>query len=366
MRMAVVFDGTVVNIIEPGSDWALPAGHKRHEDPAGLAVIGEPWPPELLKAGHFNAIEAKCRLRYDDAKRAAMNKSLVYFVQRNAAESVRLTDGQRETAIGWLAIRDDYCEGLVPVRQIARRHGVSDMAIRNRAKRHGWTRARPVRPGRSDGMRRNIYLPLVHEMSLYFELGEPLDMCAPPELQCSHAELQRAVDTLGYVPNLSAEDRSVLVLFGEGLDQARIAEMTKLSEQRVGMMIWAWVNAPSSEIKLALERRLTALERQIAPPRPQEKPPNRPSCSYELRTSDDAVTAPGVTRFLEIIYDAMSELARPNRKSTFTRYAEMVGFHKTPKAFKSLAHLATWQGDSRGGSSARAAYILATTTAWRR
>lgn len=42
--------------------------------------------------------------------------------------------------IDWPAIERDYCLGLEAVRELARRHGVSETAIRRRAKAEHWTR----------------------------------------------------------------------------------------------------------------------------------------------------------------------------------------------------------------------------------
>lgn len=60
----------------------------------------------------------------------------------------------------------------------------------------------------------------------------------------------------------------------------------------------------------------------------------------------------GFARFLELVYLTLPQHARPPSVDTFVRDAERLGFSD------SLA-------DRRGGSAARAAYILRTVTAWR-
>jgi hypothetical protein len=46
----------------------------------------------------------------------------------------------RRSDIHWSEVEVDYRLGLLPVREIARRHGISDSNLRVRAKKLGWTR----------------------------------------------------------------------------------------------------------------------------------------------------------------------------------------------------------------------------------
>jgi DNA-directed RNA polymerase specialized sigma24 family protein len=50
------------------------------------------------------------------------------------------THSENESSIGWTEIGAAFRDPKLSIRTIARRHGVSDTAIRKHAKRHGWRR----------------------------------------------------------------------------------------------------------------------------------------------------------------------------------------------------------------------------------
>lgn len=51
-----------------------------------------------------------------------------------------MTDKKSRKATDWEAIERDYRAGLLSIREVAKVHGVSDKAIRNKAKENGWER----------------------------------------------------------------------------------------------------------------------------------------------------------------------------------------------------------------------------------
>ena len=92
-----------------------------------------------------------------------------------------------------------------------------------------------------------------------------------------------------------------------------------------------------------------ALHYEVAGGRPeQQKNWDRPPAS------EMPIAMSGFPLFLKTIYLALPEHARPVNEATFIRDAELLGFNRDPTK------------DRRGGSLARAAYLLRTMTAWRR
>ncbi len=66
----------------------------------------------------------------------------------------------------WDAIERDYREGGVSVRAVARRHGLSESAVRQRAKAHGWQRPAGPAPAAPDSTADPVAIVRKHQRAV--------------------------------------------------------------------------------------------------------------------------------------------------------------------------------------------------------
>jgi hypothetical protein len=78
-----------------------------------------------------------------------------------------LTKSKSDKPIDWIGIERDYAAGIMSNREIARWYGVSETAIRKKAKQEGWTRKdKPKSPWQENVERRSVAVEIVQPASV--------------------------------------------------------------------------------------------------------------------------------------------------------------------------------------------------------
>lgn len=129
---------------------------------------------------------------------------------------------QDKASPNWEAIERDYRVGVRAVTAIAQEHGITEGAIRKRAKRDGWVREpqdslKPVELATADALDRAgfVYVIYLQDTSRerFYKIGMAASFTARFDAHQCASPFPICVACAYYVPNMRAEERLLHSLF---------------------------------------------------------------------------------------------------------------------------------------------------------
>lgn len=140
------------------------------------------------------------------------------------AEATDKTDKQ---AVDWLSIEKHYRAGIFPLRKIADEYGVTEGAIRKRAKRDGWSRD-PSAKIKANSVDRSVAVEEADDFSrsgyvygVFIEVNGKrfykVGLARQPDVRAAAHQtslpFEARIGIAYFVPNMRAEERALHVMF---------------------------------------------------------------------------------------------------------------------------------------------------------